>query len=280
MSVLPARVCRHLFFLPSEQGKLYAIYYHPPVPSKSAVLIIPPFAEELNRSRRHFTLLARRLAEHGVNTLIVDLFGTGDSEGEFAEASWSGWSQDLIHSYRWLIQQGVESISMLALRSGALLASSLAQNDSCQIDKMCLWQPQLQGAQLVKQLLRQLASAEMLRAGDGRSMNTRQFEERLQQNCSLDISGYTLTPSLYQSILSQQLNQHSFVPCRALAWFDVVSQPGQKMPRPNQQLLNAWREHDEREVIYQQWEGEPFWSLYECDIHHSLLKSTVDYFLE
>jgi hypothetical protein len=47
---------------------------------------VPPFAEEMNKSRRMIAEVGRRLEGSGVGMLLVDLFGTGDSEGEFAQA--------------------------------------------------------------------------------------------------------------------------------------------------------------------------------------------------
>ena len=81
------------FFLVGGQGTLFAIYYPPAagVPRRDGVLYVPPFAEEMNKSRRLVALQARRLAAAGFGVLVPDLYGTGDSAGDFAEARWSIW---------------------------------------------------------------------------------------------------------------------------------------------------------------------------------------------
>ena len=79
---------RHPFFLSGPAGRFFAIY-HPPRAERDAsedVIFIPPFAEEQNRSRRTATLQAELLAEIGVGTLLIDLFGCGDSAGDFSDA--------------------------------------------------------------------------------------------------------------------------------------------------------------------------------------------------
>jgi len=77
------------FFLDGPAGRIFAIL-RAASDARHAVLIIPPFGEEMNKSRRQFTEVAQRLVGNGFAVLVVDLYGTGDSEGEFSEASWEG----------------------------------------------------------------------------------------------------------------------------------------------------------------------------------------------
>src|SRR5262245_21600498 len=62
---------------------------------RGTVLLLPPFAEELNKTRRMCARFARRLAGHGWRVVRVDLYGCGDSAGEFRDATWSQWISDL-----------------------------------------------------------------------------------------------------------------------------------------------------------------------------------------
>src|SRR6218665_1924947 len=71
-------------------------------PLRAQILYIHPFAEELNRSRRMASLQARRLAQAGYEVLQIDLHGCGDSPGEFGEASWDGWLDDIAAAAAWL----------------------------------------------------------------------------------------------------------------------------------------------------------------------------------
>jgi pimeloyl-ACP methyl ester carboxylesterase len=45
---------------------------------------VHPFAEEMNKSRRMAALQSRALAAQGYAVLQIDLFGCGDSGGDFA----------------------------------------------------------------------------------------------------------------------------------------------------------------------------------------------------
>ena len=88
------------FFLSVDGGRLGQRFclFHPAqggVP-KGCVLNIHPFAEEMNKSRRMAALQARALAKAGYAVLQIDLFGCGDSSGDFGDASWQDWVGDVV----------------------------------------------------------------------------------------------------------------------------------------------------------------------------------------
>tara|TARA_B110000240_G_C13425650_1_gene421472 strand:+ start:552 stop:725 length:174 start_codon:yes stop_codon:yes gene_type:complete len=49
------------------------------------VIFVPPFAEEMNRSKRMYVLCARLLADAGIKSICFDFAGTGDSSGEWSD---------------------------------------------------------------------------------------------------------------------------------------------------------------------------------------------------
>ncbi|MFQ5348711.1 MAG: hydrolase 2, exosortase A system-associated, partial [Rhodothalassiaceae bacterium] len=78
-------------FADGPSGPLFCLDVEPAAAARRAqVLLVAPFAEELNRSRRMMIVLARQLATIGIATTITDLYATGDSAGRFAEARWQG----------------------------------------------------------------------------------------------------------------------------------------------------------------------------------------------
>ncbi len=118
------------FFLNGSAGRLFALLIRPngsqAAPVSRSVLYCPPFAEEANRTRRAAVLLGRRLADIGVASLIVDPYGTGDSEGDFSDARLSIWQDDLGIAADWLSEQGMDRISLLGVRLGACVATRFA----------------------------------------------------------------------------------------------------------------------------------------------------------
>src|SRR5215472_18869506 len=92
------------FFIENQKRRIFALYHEAdrsPRPL-GGVVFVPPFAEEMNLSRRMVALQARMLAAAGVSVLLVDLYGTGDSAGDFSEARWALWVEDVLAAADWL----------------------------------------------------------------------------------------------------------------------------------------------------------------------------------
>src|SRR6187551_2330352 len=110
-----------------QPGDRLLVVSHRPVDrARGAVLLVPPFAEEMNKCRRMLTLVARDLAARGFVTVLPDLFGTGDSDGEFAQSSWSRWQADLARVCSLVEEQGTRVVAVVAVRTGCVLASEVA----------------------------------------------------------------------------------------------------------------------------------------------------------
>ena len=111
------------FFLPRTgepaSGQLFCLYHPPQGDCRGAVLYVPPFAEEMNRARRIAAQQARALAALGYGVLQPDLGGTGDSSGDFGEARWDSWKDDLAACCAWLGERIAQPPVLWCLRLGA-----------------------------------------------------------------------------------------------------------------------------------------------------------------
>ena len=92
------------FYLPATTGQRFCLFHQPDGRRawRGAVVYVHPFAEEMNRSRRMAALQARALAAAGFAVLQIDLHGCGDSSGDFGDASWEGWIEDVRLAAAWL----------------------------------------------------------------------------------------------------------------------------------------------------------------------------------
>ena len=82
-------------FLEHQGRKLFYLLFQPSgIEARGSVLFLPPFTEEMHKSRHIVASQAREFAARGYNVLLLDLTGCGDSGGEFADASWKIWLQD------------------------------------------------------------------------------------------------------------------------------------------------------------------------------------------
>ncbi|MCI0653466.1 MAG: hydrolase 2, exosortase A system-associated [Methylococcaceae bacterium] len=266
------------FFLEGPAGKLFAIFYPPSskAASRRVIVHVPAFAEEMNKARRMVSLQSVELARHGVGALIFDLFGTGDSEGDFGEARWDLWLEDLAAACRWLRNRGIERISLWGLRMGALLAMDFAARGKHRFENLILWQPALSGHNLIMQFLRlRVASALFASEADSKSETTSELRDRLLNGYSVEVAGYDLGPELVNPLMKLRLAQFEAVPFEKIHLFELVSEPGKPSSAANREWVSAMQEKGlsvETELVC----GPSFWSTQEIATVPALLQKTTE----
>lgn len=202
-------------FIISELGSLFAMHFSPVIDSPQCILHIPAFAEEMNKSRHMVAMQARMFAEQGYSVLVFDLWGTGDSQGEFSEATWDIWLNNIDIAINWLREKQYESISLWGLRSGALLAMDYLHQYRATIDKLICWQPVLNGEQFIMQFLR-LRIAAAIMDKNAPQEKTSDLKKQLLDGNSLEVAGYQLNPELVNPVMAiraQQLNLKTVKQC-------------------------------------------------------------------
>lgn len=221
------------FFLPAPEGGQRFCLFHP-LPAgaspRGRVLYCPPFAEELNTTRRAVARQARALAEAGFAVLQIDPLGCGDSSGGFEDASWPAWLADLQTAHAWLSQRASGPLWLWGLRAGALLASDLAARLP-EPAHLLLWQPAASGQQQLQQFLR-LHSAGQWLAGDV-AANVKKADtpaQQLAQGLSVPIAGYTLSPALAQGLAAARLQPPVNQPPGRLVWLEFNQQTAPMLP--------------------------------------------------
>ena len=160
---------------------------------KGAVLYIHPFAEEMNKSRRMAALQSRALAAAGYTVLQIDLLGCGDSSGDFGDASWQDWIDDVVRGAQWLTERVQAPLWLWGLRVGCLLAVEAARRLSGDTHFL-FWAPVSAGKQSLQQFMRLKAASGL---GDGKAKAAMaEMREALANGASVDIAGYRLAPGL------------------------------------------------------------------------------------
>jgi exosortase A-associated hydrolase 2 len=264
------------FHLEGSQGSLFSIY-HPAARVRRprlGLVYLPPFAEEMNRARRMAALQARRLANLGVDVLVPDLFGTGDSAGDFGGARWETWRDDVGRAVAWLGERIDGQVGLWGLRLGALLAADVAAADPDRIACLVFWQPVLSGDRHLTQFLRLRVAAAMDRGPDREA--TKDLRQRLLQGESLEVAGYQLAPALADSIASQQLQSHIHRLSRLpISWLEVVSGEQTALTPASQRIVGIL-EQQGHPLAATTVSGEPFWAAPEITLAPNLLQVTDD----
>ncbi len=188
-------------FIPCEQGQLFAMYYEPVLDVASHCIVhIPAFAEEMNHSRRMVALQAIIYAEKGIAVCVFDLWGTGDSQGEFGDATWAIWLKNIQTVIGWLQTQKYDLLSLWGLRSGVLLALDYLQKYDAKIESLIAWKPVLNGETFVMQFLRLRVAAAMMDKNAPQEKTT-DLRKLLMSGQSIEVAGYLLNPELVNPLL-------------------------------------------------------------------------------
>lgn len=195
------------FFLPASGGQRYCLLHLPPLgqSARGGIIYVHPLAEELNKSRHVAAAQARAFAAAGYSVLQIDLYGCGDSSGDFAEARWDIWHNDLHLACAWLAQRVDGPLTIWGLRLGALLALDFASRAPLPLARLLLWQPELDGRRCIDRFLRLRLATSML-AGGGRQASGDLPADPSDARCALaaghgvEVAGYLLAPALAHAI--------------------------------------------------------------------------------
>jgi exosortase A-associated hydrolase 2 len=249
------------FFLPGLAGNLFALYHHPTDPAgcRGGVLYVHPFANEMNYTRRAAALLARALAGRGWGVLQVDLFGCGDSDGDFRDASWEIWIDDLTTAFGWLQERVSGRVGLVGIRLGGLLALDFASRARRKIDRVLLWHPVENGQQMMTDFLRLRILSDAIGERVGEPTTTQELRQKIYSGEPVEVLGYEIMPHLGQAIEEIQIAPLGLAAATPIRWVEVVPGVGD-LGRPlAQTIVHAWQAAG-REAALHLVAGRPFWS--------------------
>ena len=261
-------------FVDGAQGPIFAMLRQPIGHARGCVLVVPPFAEEMNKCRRMVAEVAMGLADAGIATLIPDLYGTGDSGGEFDHSDWAGWQNDMLRVSQWAVEQRqCRFVGILAIRLGAALAAQLATADSFpRMERAVLWQPAFDGKRHLTQFLRLRIAASMLEEDKKESLAD--LRQRLLAGETLTIAGYGLSGRMATALDGLTAPATLPEPWTQVHWMELVRDAEAGLPAPSKVLVEQSRAAGQR-INTELVSGEPFWSSTEIVVNESIVSSTV-----
>lgn len=250
-------------------GERFCVDWQPIDRARGAFLLLPPFGEELNKSRRAMACAARDFSTNGWFVRLVDAFGTGDSPGDFAAATWAKWVADYRAAASDLARETGLKVSYWGIRIGALVAQDVAAPDSM----LLLWQPVLSGEQQLTQLLRLRVTQESF-SGSNPALTTKQFRSMLEKGEPLEIGGYELNPSLVLPMAERKIE--AFGAWKGeICWLDTSPEPRRELPPATGRALESLKERGVA-VEYDHVVGQPFWATVEIETADGLAKRSLD----
>jgi len=262
------------FYLPVAGGERLCVWRAPVDGAlRGRVVHVPAFAEEMNRCRPMTALAARRLAAGGYGVLQIDLFGCGDSSGDFGDASWDAWIADIVAAIEWTRGEADAPLWLWGLRGGAPLASAVTHATGCKTS-LLLWQPVLSGRSHLTQFLRMKLASGMLADGADSTVRggTQALRAQLQQGASVEIAGYRLSPALAAGMDRADC---AFAPTAdTIVWLEVSAAADPVLLPASQAAVDALRQRGVR-VQAKAVTGPGFWQTVETQMCAALVDATV-----
>jgi exosortase A-associated hydrolase 2 len=243
------------------------------------VLYIHPFTEEMNKSRRMAALQSRALSQAGYAVLQIDLLGCGDSSGDFGDATWQIWINDVLLGYQWLRQRcpapngsGGPPLWFWGLRAGCLLAVEAAK----QLDEPCnflFWHPSAAGKPLLQQFLRLKVAGDML---SGQSKGVMEgMRQQMASGSPVEIAGYMLAPGLALGLEQATLSPpalHGHTP--QVEWFELSTREDAAISPVSAKTVEAWQQAGYG-VNCHMVHGPAFWQTTEIEDAPNLIAATT-----
>ena len=261
-------------YLDSGTRRLFSIYYAPAEHARirRAFVYVPPFAEEMNLARRMVALQARALAACGIEVLVLDLFGTGDSEGDFRDARWELWLNDVLAAADWMERKVGAPVGLWGLRLGGLLAAVVAANQPSRFKRLLLWQPVIDGKSMVTQFLRIRIAASL--GSENAAETTKGLRADLAAGRSVEVAGYDLSAELAQALNDVRLDRLDLPHTLQVHWYEVGPHVRDQLSRAVERIAGAWRERGVSVTVFGI-AGDPFWSVPESPPVAELLAATA-----
>ncbi len=263
------------FFLGSGAQRRFAVLWGTAQRDavRGALLFVPPFAEEMNKSRRMVALTALALAARGFAVLRLDPRGCGDSAGRFEQARWNDWVEDLLLGWRWLGAEFRVTPWLWSLRAGALLANALLPRVAA-APNLLLWQPVLSGRQHLTQFLRLRVAADAFAIAEpARRATTQSLTQMLTAGQSVEVAGYVLPPAVALPLAQTELSVPAAA--RSAIWIEVDASDAPHVGPASAGCIARWAESG-LAVFAQAVRGPAFWATQEIEDCPSLIDATVD----
>ena len=193
-------------FVDGPSGNMFVLVRRPRAAVQRAVLFVPAFGEEMNKTRRTLTELAIGIAMNGLAAILPDFYGTGDSGGDFSDVDPAKWGRDLASVVNWTSTQGLMVSGYVGVRLGcAVLVNAVESGHLPAARRSVLIQPVLDGSRFLTQFLRLRVAAGLGDADRRESLSG--LRTRLADGETLEIAGYTLTPRVATALEVMKMPQ-------------------------------------------------------------------------
>ncbi len=258
---------------PGANSDLFGILHAADSSTGPVVVMCPAFAEEKLWGHRVLVSAARTLAAAGFPVLRFDHGGTGDSDGEFSQATLTSMLADVRRaSAHARGVTGRDRVALIGVRFGAAIAG-LAAEDAPDVSHLAMWAPVLDGGRYMQELLRGNLSTQMAAYKTVRH-DRAALVAQMEGGATVNVDGYDLSYEMYRECSGVTPPQSP----RGFAGACLVAQVDPVAGAPPARELEGLRQVYRRVTIVQVTE-EPFWKEVPvfCGRADRLVQATLDW---
>jgi hypothetical protein len=183
-------------------GSVFGVRHLPTGRCIGGVVVCSPFLAEFVRNYRREVDVARVLAGSGIAVQRFHYFGTGRSAGESHDSTVETMVADALAAAAQLQEIAGDNIAFLGTRGGGLIAA-LAARDWAGAP-VALWDPVADTSRYWREAFRAQLIYE-LKEGSGRKLSNESLLADLDRDGYLDVIGYRIDKSLYESVVAQDM---------------------------------------------------------------------------
>lgn len=213
-------------------------------------------------------LLCEAAARRGMATIYPDLSGTGDSSGDFVDATWAAWRADVERAAAWLVEQGCTSLAVVGIRAGALLAWDMVTQTRLPITTLVLWQPVLNGSAVVTDLLRTCIA----NAAGRDSVSV--LRQQLARGEPVEAAGYCLSAALASDLNAMRMDPQGARRAVPILWIEIVAEDSIPTRHAALEAASRLRAAGVTVTLGRQ-RDPPFWGTGEVTVGHAAIAETV-----
>jgi alpha/beta superfamily hydrolase len=200
----PDSGARELVEFFGEEDRLFGCVHVPKSGAEAGLLVCSPVASEFEKNYRRETLLGWALASRGVAVGRFHYRGVGHSDGDSAVLSLERMVEDAMAAAGHLIDRtGVTRLGFLGTRLGALVAAAMARRYSGA--PLAMWEPVVDGARYFTEVFRAGFMADLSHGHRDAPPSQEEVVARLATEGRVDVVGHTVGRSLYDSVVSRNL---------------------------------------------------------------------------
>lgn len=201
---------------------------HLPVTSAASGLVMcPSLCSDFLRNYRREVVLARDLAAQGVGVQRFHYLGTGNSDGESTDITFSSMCDDARSATRRLAEATDGRLAFMGTRLGALVAAAVALEHPGA--PLVLLDPVLDPALFFREGFRaRMASG--AKHGSQRAITTAELLAELQRSGTIDVLGHAVDRQLYETTCTRSLVQELGDSPRSLLLVQFGSKDGLRPP--------------------------------------------------